>query len=89
MRLTRSLLYSAGTSECGYNRHQLKLLGVGWPPKHGWLNRLIGTEISDRDWNTVLALKHTRRKDRNRIIEEAQAKQSYLTELICQFDALP
>ena len=34
------------TSPAGWTRAQLKLLGVGWPPRRGWLSELIGTEIA-------------------------------------------
>ena len=31
----------------GYTVAQLKVLGIGWPPKKGWKQRLIGTTISN------------------------------------------
>ena len=57
MKLTREILHSAGTNGIGFNRQQLILLGVQWPPVKGWLTRLIGREISDETWQKVLAFK--------------------------------
>lgn len=92
MKLTAEILHSAGTGGCGFNRQQLQLLGVGWPPKKGWLIRLVGQEVDDRTWQLVLKLKTTRRKQRARIlgegnqvrdlIEQVDAEDSYLREVI-------
>lgn len=57
MILTHSVLHSAGTRGIGFNRHQLAILGVSWPPTKGWLSNLIGTEIDDAKWEVVMALK--------------------------------
>lgn len=62
MKLTREIIHSAGTLGMGFNRHQLALLGVKWPPKKGWLSRLVGTEVSDDVWEKVMRLKSVRRK---------------------------
>lgn len=64
MKLTREILHSAGTSGIGYNREQLRLLGVPWPPRHGWLSNLVGKDIPDDTWSKVMELKDykTRKK---------------------------
>jgi hypothetical protein len=62
MKLTREIIHGAGTLGMGFNRHQLGLLGVKWPPKKGWLSGLIGTEIPDETWEKVMRLKSVRRK---------------------------
>ena len=68
MRLTFENLHSAGQAGIGFNWHQLRVLGVPWPPRKGWLTALIGTEIDDRKWAVVLALKGVPKKTRNKIL---------------------
>lgn len=69
MTLTKQILHSAGTQGMGFNRAQLSLLGVSYPPKKGWLNALVGAEISDDTWKTVIRLRGIKRKaERNRVI---------------------
>jgi len=63
MKLTYELLHSAGSyGGNGFNRPQLELLGVAWPPRKGWLRGLAGTEIDDAKWEKVLALSGVRKK---------------------------
>lgn len=47
MRLTRELLHSVATNRNGFNRHQLRILGLNWPPPKGWLSKLCGKEVPD------------------------------------------
>ncbi len=68
MKLTFEILHSAGKGGIGFNWHQLRILGVPWPPPSGWLKRLIGTEIDDQKWQVVLALKACPKKERNKIL---------------------
>ena len=42
--VTDELIASIGTSECGWSRKQLKILGVPWPPKAGWRQRIVATK---------------------------------------------
>jgi len=47
LTLTSKMLHDAST--CGYhgfNAAQLAVLGMKWPPKKGWLKRLIGSTIT-------------------------------------------
>lgn len=62
MILTRRVIHSAGSQGMGFNRVQLQLLGVSWPPQRGWLVRLVGTEVDDETWETVVRLRGVRRK---------------------------
>ena len=40
-------LLKAGKSPKGaWNKRQMEVLGVQWPPRKGWKARLIGTELS-------------------------------------------
>lgn len=45
--VTRSWLDQFRTPGRAWNKVQMDALGVSWPPKNGWLDRAIGTEISD------------------------------------------
>mgnify|MGYP001606919754 CR=1 FL=1 len=36
----------ASVGGVGWNAAQLRVLGVAWPPRKGWLSRLVGTKIS-------------------------------------------
>ena len=63
IRLTRELIHSAGSyGGHGFNRQQLNLLNVNWPPKSGWIAWLEGKEIPFEIWQQVLNLKGKTRK---------------------------
>ena len=62
MILTRENIHDGASSECGWNKEQLSILGVKWPPKKGWLSKLIGRTISDADYAKFLALRGVRKK---------------------------
>ena len=68
MILTDEIIRTAGTSKIGFNWHQLRLLGVAWPPKHGWIQKLIGQEVNDQTWLLVLSMKDKPKKVRNQIL---------------------
>lgn len=70
--LTHSIIHSAATNHNGFNRPQLELLGVSWPPQKGWLSSLIGKEISAQKWQLVLQLKSVRRKSDRKAILSSQ-----------------
>lgn len=56
--LTRQMIHSAGSyGGDGFNRAQLDLLNVNWPPKQGWVGWLDGQEIPAATWAKVMALK--------------------------------
>lgn len=46
MVITRRWLHQNATKGCGWTKVQLKVLGVQWPPRNGWMEKLIGEEIS-------------------------------------------
>jgi len=64
MKLTRELIVECQTPAGSWNRHQLKLLGVPWPPVHGWIDRIIGKEISESDYDSVKRLASMPAKER-------------------------
>lgn len=63
MRLTSELIHSAGSNGMGFNSAQLRLLGIYWPPKKGWIRALEGKEISNSTWEQVIRLRGVRRKE--------------------------
>ena len=64
MKLTRAMIDSGKSDRGGWNRAQLQILGVSWPPQHGWPSRIIGKEISAKDYERFLELRgfHKRKK---------------------------
>jgi hypothetical protein len=68
MKITYSLLVQLGTlpnSIC-LNSYQLRLLGIGWPPKHGWVTPLLGREISTELVSCLMELRGPRKKEERR-----------------------
>ena len=49
MRITREWLHRHATKGRAWNRKQLQVLGVPWPPTKGWLSRAVGRELSESD----------------------------------------
>lgn len=47
MIVTEEMLESVKSLRGGYTRAVLTLLGVAWPPKHGWPKRIVRTTIPD------------------------------------------
>jgi hypothetical protein len=47
MKLTRQMVYDGRSLRGGWNKRQLAVLGVTWPPRKGWLDRIEGTEIAE------------------------------------------
>jgi len=46
LTLTSKMLHDASTKGYhGFNAKQLKVIGLKWPPKKGWLKSLVGTQI--------------------------------------------
>ncbi len=45
------------SSKGGYNKKQLEILGVEWPPQKGWKSALIGTMISQKQYQDFLNAK--------------------------------
>jgi hypothetical protein len=46
LTLTSKMLHDASTKGYhGFNAKQLKVIGLKWPPRKGWLKSLIGTQM--------------------------------------------
>jgi hypothetical protein len=46
MKITRQWVFDS-TKKGACNKAQLELLGISWPPKAGWMYRIVGREISE------------------------------------------
>lgn len=57
MKLTEQRIDAGRSERGGWSRKQLALLGVDWPPKTGWKQRVIGDEISEDKYRQFLRLK--------------------------------
>ena len=55
--LTKQMIEEGLSSKGGYNKKQLKILGVEWPPQKGWKSALIGTMISQKQYQNFLNAK--------------------------------
>lgn len=73
MKITFSLIesWSVGKGFIVLNAHQLRLLGVGHPPKKGWIQRLIGKEIPDSTAAMIAEMKGVKKKERNSILTDS------------------
>ena len=60
IKLTHDNLHALGTNGKGFNKNQLHILGISWPPKGGWLKQLIGTEITNEQYQTILSLRNVK-----------------------------
>ncbi|MFJ3465338.1 hypothetical protein [Achromobacter spanius] len=47
MLITNDWLVQWQTVRGGYNKRQLEVLGIVWPPKRGWKRDVIGLSIPD------------------------------------------
>ena len=72
MKITEEFLDKISLRKDGWNRPQLALLGVDWPPEQGWRRRIVGKEISEETARRLEALRDTTPKQR-RAMEAGQA----------------
>jgi hypothetical protein len=50
MTLTRKMIFDGQTPGRAWNRHQLAIIDIPWPPPSGWIERAVGRFISERDY---------------------------------------
>lgn len=55
IRLTEELLVAGESDKGAFNKKQFKALGIGWPPKSGWKQRLVGSVINKDDYEEFLS----------------------------------
>lgn len=66
MQITEELLERGKSDRGGWNREQLKIIGVDWPPAYGWKSRVIGKQIAGDHARQFLALRGVRFRRGNR-----------------------
>lgn len=64
MILTREILEKGKSERGGWNRNQLEVLGVAWPPRQGWKSDILGKELSDSSAEAFLRLTSARKRTR-------------------------
>lgn len=64
MRLSEEMIRAGSLTGGALKKAQLALLGVKWPPRKGWIQRLVGKEIDAETYRRFLALKGAPEKDR-------------------------
>lgn len=63
--ITRELIMSMRSEKGGWSRQTLTALGVEWPPKHGWIDRIIGNPVDSQAMAKlkIVKSKHQRLRD--------------------------
>jgi hypothetical protein len=57
LTLSGEMIHGAATQSNGWNRKQLSVLGVPWPPPSGWLKKLEGRKVMFWQWQKFLSLR--------------------------------
>lgn len=83
MKITEEFLEKIASGRGGWNRPQLALLGVAWPPAQEWKQRLIGMDISAETARRLEELSETTRLQR-RAIEAGNANMKNSGPAICK-----
>lgn len=61
MVLTAKIIDAGASTNGGWNKEQLAILGISWPPVKGWKRRLIGTQISEHQYANFIARRGRKR----------------------------
>lgn len=64
--VTRDWIFKNKTTKGGWNKPQIEALGLTWPPKEGWIDRLDGTTISSSSARQFEEMRKYRRKWKKR-----------------------
>lgn len=63
--ITNDLIVAGVSGAGGWNRKQLEILGVAWPPRRGWKWAVIGKQITEEQYQEFIERTGiTRRVDR-------------------------
>ncbi len=54
MKVTRQLLMQHRTPKGAWTKAQLLALGLSWPPRHGWMEEVVGKELTERQYNQFI-----------------------------------
>lgn len=63
MKLTSQNIHECTTPNGGWNKAQLAVLGITWPPEKGWIRRLDGKEITEEEFSEVKRLSTLHHKE--------------------------
>lgn len=71
MKLTYEALMKLKSLNGGWNSTVLEKLGVPWPPKKGWIKRIVDSDIPDEDYQFCLIFKdsHLKAKTIDRLLK--------------------
>jgi hypothetical protein len=67
MILTHEAIERGQSRFGGWSKQQVELLNVKWPLKQGWKKRVVGTVISDMDYDIFVNLKDQHLKKKYRV----------------------
>lgn len=68
MKITRKYIMQHRTEKGAWTRPQIEALGIDWPPTKGWIDRVIGKELSDdkrKAFEAKVPVKEQRREMRS------------------------
>lgn len=78
IEITYKLIEDGRSSNGGWSRYQLALLGVSWPPPLGWQKEVVGRSMSEEDAILFVDLKNkhlgTNKKFKNRSSHKARSR---------------
>lgn len=85
MKLTHEKLM-AGLNCGAINALQLAVLGMTWPPRSGWIRRVVGMEIPKEDYKRFLALRKQKKGKRAAKLLPSASLDLSLTPYTIEFD---
>lgn len=47
--ITRAFIHNNKTYAGAWTKAQLKVIGIDWPPRAGWMRTIIGNELTDEE----------------------------------------
>lgn len=78
LKVSKEFMQLAASGEGGWNKAQLALLGVSWPPQKGWMTKIIGLDVPEDVWAKVLQLRGNAGRVRQRKPQDAPGAQGEL-----------
>lgn len=78
--LTKELIERGKSSNGGWNKRQLAIFGLSYPLDRGWINRLVGREVTDKRYADFLHYKDThikRKKGKAKVIHKEVKQQVF------------
>ena len=75
MKITLALIEQGKSERGGWTRAQVELLGGAWPLKEGWQHKVVGREITVREYDRFLSLtgqlapRNNPRKERRSVVK--------------------